>query len=426
MRPAIAIIFGALAVFVASAGPAFAQDGSGGQWLAWAGCWEGSTDLGQAAGDADTFLVCIEPTGPGTAELATYEGGELVALETVAADGQSQPFEEGGCQGQRVSSWSDDGARLFLSSSTDCGGGVMRRTSGVLAMLPRGAGWVEVQSVDVGESAPVVGIRSFGPATESRVAEQGAADAAAGREVAVGTARAQAGAALSPSDIVELVDVVGPAVTSALIVERGERFGLDGETLEALSDRGVPGEVVDVMVAVSYPERFEITGGGADVEATPRDVGVPLAERSSRTRAYRGYSPWAFGFDLYWDPYWSSWSRLGYSWGYPFGFGYDRFGYSRFGYGGFGYPYGYVSPRVVFIESPTVRDRGARLSRETGVVRNTGGSGSSDRPSISRTRGVAPSSGASSSPPRTTRSSGDSGGSSSGGSGNVRTARPRN
>lgn len=403
-----------LSAYPFEAGALQAQDTS---WLAWIGCWEGASPAGEEGDQPDTFIVCFQPAASEAGvEILTYTDGELVSLEEMIADGTPRPVQEDGCRGEREARWSEDGARVFMHSTLSCGEGVTRATRGVLSILPGRDGWAEIQSVQAGDESPVVGIRTFVSADETSLAELGVPDPADGRELAVRTARIQASRSLTPEGLVETVEQAGADATGALLVERGERFGLDAETLRALDDSGVPGEVLDVMVAMSYPERFEVSGGpGAEPEIRTADATAAERRTWSRSRSFPGYSPWGYG--LYWDPFW--YGRYG------FGFGYGRFGYDSFGLGpyGFGY-YGY--PRVVVIEQPTVRSR-ATLSRERGVVPpDDGQSGATSRtPSRSvrpdRSRGTSRARPQSSSP---RVSSGSSSGSGSG-SGNVRRARPR-
>lgn len=278
---------------------------------------------------------------------------------------------------------------------------------------------MEIQSVQAGTESPFIGIRTFLPVGGSLLERDGIMDPMTGRELAVSTARSQASTALTPATLVETVERAGPSVASALLAERGEQFGIDAETLRALSVRGVPGEVLDVMVALSYPERFEILGSGPDLEPEIRSASASRVapgrnwQPSYRYRSFRGYSPWSFGYDPYWDPVWAGGFRYGYG-----GFGYNSFGYSPYRYGGFGSPI-YRSPGLIFIQPPSVQTRSATLSRNRGVVsgnrRDTGSSPRTQRTSpapSSRSGGGA----------RAAPSSSSSGSS----SGSVRRARPRN
>jgi hypothetical protein len=432
MRSATFTVIALVSMSAAFPGPARAQVAPAGLqdalWLPWIGCWEGAAGVApdEDAPPADAFLVCFEPSPGGSGvEILTYSDGELASTEEMIADGTPRPLEEGGCRGEREASGSADGSRVFLGSTMSCAEGVTRTTRGVLSILPGGSGWAEIQSVQAGDQTPVVGIRTFVVASDSLVAAQGARDPSTGVELAVGTARQQASRPLTPPAVAELVDRAGPQVTSSLVAERGERLGLDASTLKALRDGGVPGDVIDVMIATAYPERFAVTGGpegSPEMRTAAADRGSADGARPPAYRRYPGYSPWSLGFDFYWDPFWSTFYPYGY------GFGYDGFGYAPFGYG-YG-SYGYY-PRVIYIQNPTVVNRGSRLSREQGVVRGGSdtGSSSSGAPAPQRSRSGSSSSGSSSSPPPSSisRSSGSSGSSSGGssGGGGTRQARPR-
>ena len=397
-------------------------------WLAWIGCWEGSAEVG--GDEAASFVVCFRPLTAGTGvEIRTYTGGDLVSTEQMIADGAARGAEEGGCSGERTATWSRDGARVFLASELGCGEGITRSTRGVLSILPGGEAWVEVQSVRAGDGSPLVGIRTFVPASEEALAAGPILDPTVGIEIAVATARSQAAGALTPDALVEVVEHTGADVTNAFLIQRGEPLGLDRESLVALAARGVPGEVVDVLVAVSYPDRFQVGTGEEVAEVSPEErTGGSAAARSAwpRRRWFRGYSPWGLGYDPYWDPFLSSsyWLRYG---GYGYGSGYGPYGYGYGGYGGIGGVY--RRPSLVIVQPPTVTDR-ATLSRNGGVVRSGGGGRTDSGLSRSPARGgsnarAAPRSSGGSSPARAAPSSSRSPSGGGGGSGNVRRARPR-
>ena len=405
-------------------------------WTAWIGCWEGSAEVGSE--EAATFTVCFRPlTTGGGVEIRTYTDGDLVSTEQMIADGAPRAVEEGGCTGERTATWSSDGARVFLSSELSCGEGITRGTKGLLSILPGGEAWVEVQSVRAGDGVPLLGIRTFVPASEDALAAGPILDPAAGIEIAVSTARTQAAGALTPDALVEIVEHAGPDVTNAFLIERGEPFGLDRASLLALAARGVPGEVVDVMVAVSYPERFQVAAGEDVAEVAPETAtGGSAAAPGAwpRRRWFRGYSPWGLGYDPYWDPYLSSsyWLRYG-AYGYRgYGYGGYGYGYGPYGYGGIGV--GYRPPSLVVIQPPTVTDR-TTLSRNRGVVRSGGGDGPGSGRDSGLSRSPSRSSGASraapqsssggSSPARAAPSPSRSPAGGGSGSGNVRRARPR-
>src|SRR5690606_923506 len=73
--------------------------------------------------------------------------------------------------------------------------------------------------------------------------------------------RRAAAATFSVNDVIEATDAVDEEVVQALLVDYGGRFPLDAEALERLADAGVSGETIDLMVALSYPDRFEVDRG---------------------------------------------------------------------------------------------------------------------------------------------------------------------
>ena len=157
-----------------------------------------------------------------------------------------------------------------------------------------------------------------------------------------------------------------------MLVETGTMFALDGRTLIRLDDGGVPGEIIDMLVALSFPEDFSVrrsapTGGGG----------------GGFLSSWGGY-----GYDA-WYPYYAA----------PFGYYYGWSPYrSLYGWGDYYYldaPY-YGLPGSGFTESPDVgagrvyegygytrvatpRDDGGVRGQARGRAqpRGTGGAGSS-------------------------------------------------
>jgi hypothetical protein len=158
------------------------------------------------------------------------------------------------------------------------------------------------------------------------------------RGLAVGLSREVASAPVTPADVVEASHRVEPALIEAWLAGAGQGFRLDAKKLAALSDSGVSDPVIDVMVALSYPEAFAVNPGGRDqvapVEATRR---VPVYADSLYGTRYAPsscYSPWGWDYNGPWSysPYGCGYySPYGYS---PYGYGYNPW------YGGYGWNYG--------------------------------------------------------------------------------------
>lgn len=339
------------------------------RWLAFLGCWE------DAQGD-DDLLVCFHPlAGEDGVEIRTYLGDEMLAVEDVVADGRGVPVAEGGCEGSRTARWSADGARVFIQSELHCGEGVTRETSGVMALAGSGRELLEIHASGAAGQAPMVAARRFAPASSRTLEAAGIEAPAQDRRLAVQTARSLVSAPLEPADVVEAVDIAGSDVTRALIAEIGAPFRMTADLARDLARQGVPGEVLDVMVAVSHPERFAIEGTSWEAAET----GIVRADPGARAAQPRRRAPIHIGYGFY-D---------------PFFYGGGFFG-PRFYYPGFiGGPW----PGRVIVVQPDVRDRRARVSPESGYTRPS----TSDRSAVRRGSSGQPAA-QPAPPPRTTRS----------------------
>lgn len=289
------------------------------RWTAWLGCW-------LPDGASRNHVLCVRPVDDGAAvRMVTYAEGRVVSDETVTADGQQRPVRREGCNGWESAQFSDDGRRVYLRSEFACDGDVRRSSSGLISMSSPMA-WLDVQSVGVEGQSAVRVVRYRLAAPETLEAE-GIEPVADDRAMAVHAARTAASAPLSVPAVIDASANLAPETVEAWIVERGERLALSADALIAMADAGVPESVIDIAVAVSYPNTFAIdsdTREGAYVAAEePEDL-----RRRPDHYAYPGY------YDpFYWDP-----------------FRYSRYGryYSPYGYGGYGWYPGY-NPVVVIV-----------------------------------------------------------------------------
>jgi hypothetical protein len=281
------------------------------RWLPFLGCWE-AVEAGEEAP-----LLCVRPAAEGNGvDFVTWTDGELSAPETILADGVARSAEREECQGIEEARFSDDGHRIYLKSSYVCEGQTEREASGILAML-NPMEWADIKSV---EGTPWV--LKYRLARASRIDEAGVENVVAPRASAVKAARIAASARLTEEDIIEAVGQVEGAAVEALIVERGDRFAVNADLLVRLDDADVPAGVIDLMVAISYPNRFAVKAGPMPVEEYADDEAM-----NPRRMMYMGsgfmtpgygnrYSPWGYG--------------LGY---YGYGYGYNGYGYGGYGYG---------------------------------------------------------------------------------------------
>lgn len=295
-------------------------------FVPWVGCWhllqEGVRDeipspwaaidsavsLGQApSGGTDGIRVCVTPAGAAGAFTLTTMVEEAVLLEeTIVAHGAVHPVEEPGCTGQRQTEWSADGQRLFMRTAMACAGEPRRMVSGVSLMMP-GPTWLDIQAVDVDGRAHVR-VRRYGRAWDEAPAALTVSPELLGR--AASAARVAATARLDIADVVEASAKTSPRAVEAMLAETRATFDLTRDALVALDDAAVADSVIDLMVALAYPEKFVVERPSA---------------RAAESLAAPRFPPWmdaAFGpvFDPLLYPYWfADMYPLAYA---PFGYSY--------------------------------------------------------------------------------------------------------
>lgn len=344
--------------------PAAAQQGDA-RWLPWLGCWEAdATDAPQ------NMMVCVRDA-PSGVEVATIMDGVTASTRTLIADGQSHPIEAEGCTGWQTAQFSGDSRRVFLRSESTCEGGATRTASGIMAITSPSV-WLDVQSVGLnGESMPrVVRYRPAGV----EAARAAGFPIPVERMAATIDARLMASADLSLDDLIEASEHVDSDALQAMVAESGQQFDLDAAAVVRLADSGVSDDVIDMVVAVSNPQRFAIDRG--------TDVDMVQPEREAYPDRY---DPFGWGgyygrsYYGYCDRYYSSF----YCDNRYFGLGYGGFGY------GYGYPYyGYNRPVIVVVGDGS--DDGVRGRAVPGRGYTRGGapsSGSSGSRATTRSAG---------------------------------------
>lgn len=370
-----------IALVLLAAVPASAQDTplAHARWAPWLGCWtliqddRGSLDA--ATTGPDDVLVCVLPASEGRGVgMTTFVGGRSVVQQSIVADGASHPVSEPACSGSQRSEWSLTGQRLLTRAEVVCSGQAARTVSGI-TLMTQGPTWVDIQAVGADQDAQVR-VRRYRRASsppEGMVLPPGLQERGE-------AARARLAGPMTMT-LEEVVDASGkiaaPAVEAALL-ETGSRFDLNSRALRELDAADVPDEVVDVMVALSFPGRFQVdrTRGratqtqGAIVTSVERSNRLPERYGSARQRRNLPYDTYAppYTYDPYY-PYYSYYPYNPYNPYYGYG-AYDRyyFSYSPFGYSNWWgnpyIPYYSGSPRpVVIVPGGPARPGGSGRSR---------------------------------------------------------------
>jgi hypothetical protein len=370
----------AVAAFAAIApSPTLAQQQTGDpRWLPWLGCWQAED------APADAGLLCVRPLAEqGSVEILRMKDTDVVSREVVWADGQRHETSREGCNGWEKGAFSQDGSRVFLSSSHTCEGGTVREGGGIMSFAAPNE-WLDVRYLGMGDSR-TPWVQRYRLATDAQAEAAGMGGIAADQGWSVGMARMAAANAPTVDDVIEASAAEPAEAVEAWVAERSAPFTLDSDQLVRMADAGVSERVIDVTVAVSYPRHFNVSSKGPAPDRTAADDRYG----NSYGWGYRGYSPY------YYDPFY---------YGYG-GYGYGRYGY---GYGGYYGGYGYTPVIVISNNSDQPTYQHGRVIAGRGYTRGSTGS-----------------TGSSASVPRSSGSSGSSARPSSGSSTPARTAKPR-
>lgn len=303
----LGLLSGAAVLVLATAQPTAAQTLPSAMSDAWLGCWmlraDHVTDATaidpleiplRSPGEPSDVRVCVARSDDDSGfVLTTYAGSQPALTQTIVPDGREHPIDEVGCRGTTRAEWSRNRDRLFTRAELACNEGAPRTIS-QLAMMIRGGTWLDIQSVTT-EGRESMRVRRYRRAP----GEAGATLSAVPTEQ------------LTLADVRELSAKVSPRVVEAALLETRSRFDLDGETMIALDDAGVPDSVTDLMVALSYPEHFTVerpaAGGGYGVIS---DWGAMPGWSYGDPYLWGLYSPYAYGFWGHTTP----WGFPGYGW----------------------------------------------------------------------------------------------------------------
>lgn len=273
------------------------------RWLPWLGCWELTVDVidNRQIEDTARRVVCVAPRLDGLGvNLTTHLDSQVIAQNTVVADGQERMLPETNCHGTQTASWSADGYRLYSSVTAACANEIERSLVG-LSMLVEGNRWIELQSVSIddGNHRELL-VRQYERVADTETLELGFTPLDLGLAARAATARAAASGPLDVDDILEASDRTPVEIVEAAILESNSLFALDSRALIRLADAGVEDRVIDLMVAVSYPDQFVVDSGRAS------GGGGGYAGYGGYIRPYYGYyagSCWGPYYGPMYGPY---------------------------------------------------------------------------------------------------------------------------
>jgi hypothetical protein len=245
------------------------------RWSPWIGCWQPVE-----ANESDA-RVCVSTAGEHGVTFATTVDGQTVLEETLVADGMEREVTDAECRGTQSAEWSLDGRRLFARADLICGGREPRRISGLAMIAPDGT-WLDVQSSRV-DSRENLRVRRY-----RRVADGVASFVPGGRSFTLDAVK-------------EANRKVSAQVLEAALAETHSQFDLNSRNVIGLADAGVPERVIDLMIALSYPQQFIVERTTPSV-APPLLAPAFLAADPFDYRAYY-YSPFAYMYSGFYYPY---------------------------------------------------------------------------------------------------------------------------
>jgi uncharacterized membrane protein YgcG len=384
-----------------------ARDNTDTRWQPWLGCWSATpprfVDL-----DAPPQQVCVVPAaGTSAVDVVTVGGSTIVSRERIDANGEHRPSERDGCAGWESAQWSADMRRVYLLSEATCTGGLKRNTTGLMVKAPNGD-WIDIVGVSLRDRVGVRVLRHrAAPPLPMLPAEIASAVAGSSREsLALRT--------LLPLGDAEIIDAsrhVNGAVIEAWLAENRQVFTLNASRLIKLADAGVDDRVLDMLVALSYPQAFSI-------KPSPTAAGELATGGGETSVVFDGSSLLLGGSILDCSPYVMGLSLYGWDGCSPYGYGYygSRYGFGPYdNYGNGWYVAGGGGGIIVTPVPPSTSQAHGQVVNGRGYVAGDSGSSASGGSSSSGSSSSSSSGG----------SSGSSGGSSSSSSGGDRTAVPR-
>ena len=268
------------------------------RWQPWIGCWTASAR--GVYSEPEPQQVCVVPAaGASAVDVVTVSGSKIVSREHIDANGEHRKSERDGCVGWESAQWSSDMRRVYLQSEYDCTGGLKRGTTGLMATAANGD-WLDIVGVAMRDN---VGVRVLRHRASTPLNTLPADTASA---VGRGSRPSQSLRTLLPigdAEIIEASHHVSAPVVEALLAEARQPFTVNAARLVKLSDAGVDGRVIDMMVALSYPKAFAIKPSPGDVgELATKEGGGGGASGLVEFGSFGDCGPYSSGLSLYgWD-----------------------------------------------------------------------------------------------------------------------------
>lgn len=291
----------------------------------WLGCWRLEDDLSGTGA-----RMCITPEKNGV-RMQTLVDRQKGIDELVIADAAEHQIVDSDCKGTERSEFSKDNARLFRTSEVLCGTEPPRIVKSIVFMTP-GPAWILVQHVSGSAASTSVRVQRYRRAANQSLADGSRAVQPDPQSISV----MPDSTTWSIDDVIEASGKMPAEAIQAALTEVHHKFDLNKKTLVALDQGGVHDSVIDLMVALTYPNKFVVKRAGEALSAPSglitgsSDLDLFMTPMLMGAMA-NCYTPFGYGYRSYysmcgWYPYSSFYSYYGY--GYP---GYPYYGWVDIG-----------------------------------------------------------------------------------------------
>jgi hypothetical protein len=287
------------------------------RFQAWLGCWRLDDDISGTGA-----RMCITPEQSGV-RLQTIIGNQKGIDEVVIADGVQRPIVDADCSGTERAEWSQDNSRVFRTTGVTCGKEAPRTIKSVAFMAP-GPAWVIVQHVTGTSATTAVRVQRYRRSANQQLAD-GTRAAQPDAQLAARTTPEQTN--WSIEDVVEASNKLPLEALQASLTEVSQKFPMNKKSLRTLAEGNVAPEVIDLMVALTYPEKFVVHrpsgGGGTAGLMMDGDLYGAFMTPMLMGGFADCYSPFGYGYRSYYSYCGAAMYGAG-LWGYNY---YNRYGY---------------------------------------------------------------------------------------------------
>jgi hypothetical protein len=222
--------------------------------LPWIGSWRLLTS-GVNSGQNELVQEFLLTINPGDSEnsiiMKGHRDGKL-SEEKIIVDGLRHQITDDKCTGWYQYSWSENGRRLLFNSESNCPGDPLRKISGMSIFDEKGH-WLDIQLLHIGEDI-VTNTRKY------RNVDNDSVTPGANAVSRISSARSASGRSFSIDEIIELSGKVESEILEAALLEAGKPFPINSKKVAQLADLKVPSRVIDIMVAISFPDKFNLQG----------------------------------------------------------------------------------------------------------------------------------------------------------------------